>query len=193
MRAQIKASSDPSSFACDTLVIPFFKDKKFNSDGRSIDKASKKYLGKIVASDEFSGKAGEVLSLPLLNDVAATRVVIWGLGEKNDVRASDICNTGSQIDFMLHLHGRQGQAELGVVHHGFVCNALAASAVAHELGGGCDDRRAPPGGRPELWRGWFGCGKTAICRCKQHPEVRQRWRQGWRQGSAPPAGRHHGW
>ena len=86
MRAQIKASSDPSSFACDTLVIPFFKDKKFNSDGRSIDKASKKYLGKIVASDEFSGKAGEVLSLPLLNDVAATRVVIWGLGEKNDLK-----------------------------------------------------------------------------------------------------------
>ena len=66
-------------------------------------------------------------------------------------------------------------------------------AVVHELGGGCDDRRAPPGGRPELWRGGFGCGKTAICRCKQHPEVRQRWRQGWRQGSAPPAGRHHGW
>lgn len=82
MRAQLKSVTDLPSFGCDTLVLPIFKGEKLNADSRSIDKASKKQLSKLIAADEFGGKPGEILTLPLVTGNAASRIVLWGLGEK---------------------------------------------------------------------------------------------------------------
>lgn len=82
MRAQLKTISEPSSVTCDTLVIPFYLDKKFNADGRNIDQACKKYLTTLLNNDEFSGKLGETITLRSIPGVSAARIVLWGLGEK---------------------------------------------------------------------------------------------------------------
>lgn len=82
MRAQLKSVTDLPSFRCDTLVIPVFKGEKLNHDGRSIDQASKRQISKLLAADEFGGKAGQVLALPLVSGTAASRIVLWGLGDK---------------------------------------------------------------------------------------------------------------
>ena len=83
MRANLKSTTTVATFACDTLVIPFFKDLKLNSDSRAIDKASKKQLSKLLAGDDFKGNSGETLTLRLVSGVSANRIVLWGLGDKD--------------------------------------------------------------------------------------------------------------
>ncbi len=83
MRATLKSTNNIATFACDTLVIPFYQDLKLNSDSRAIDKASQKQLSKLLASNEFKGKSGETVTLRLVAGVKAHRIVLWGLGDKD--------------------------------------------------------------------------------------------------------------
>ena len=83
MRAILKSTTNLASFACDTLVIPFYKDLKLNSDSRAIDKASQKQLAKILASDDFKGHSGETVTLRGIAGTAANRIVLWGLGDQD--------------------------------------------------------------------------------------------------------------
>ena len=90
MRATLKSTTDITTYACDTLVIPFYEDLKPNSDSRAIDKASQKQLAKLLASDEFNGKSGEVVTLRLVTGITANRVVLWGLGDKDNLNRQTI-------------------------------------------------------------------------------------------------------
>ncbi|PDP88795.1 UDP-N-acetylmuramoyl-tripeptide--D-alanyl-D-alanine ligase [Glycomyces fuscus] len=68
------------------------------------------------------------------------RVVTYGLGEEVGVRATDVVlrDTGAP-SFTLHLDGRTARVELALVGAHQVHNALAAAAVADELGMGIDE------------------------------------------------------
>ena len=83
MRATLKSTTNLATFACDTLVIPAYEDLKLNTDSRAIDKASKKQLAKILASDDFSGHSGETVTLRGIAGTTANRIVLWGLGDKD--------------------------------------------------------------------------------------------------------------
>ena len=83
MRATLKSTTDLATFACDTLVIPFYEDLKLSSDSRTIDKVSQKQLAKILASDDFNGHSGETVTLRGIAGTAANRIVLWGLGDKD--------------------------------------------------------------------------------------------------------------
>ncbi|MDG1938231.1 MAG: leucyl aminopeptidase [Pseudomonadales bacterium] len=83
MRATLKSTTEIATLNCDTLVIPCYKDLKLNSDSRAIDKASKKQLSKLLASDDFNGNSGEIVTLRFVAGVTANRVVLWGLGDKD--------------------------------------------------------------------------------------------------------------
>ena len=83
MRATLKSTTDLATFACDTLVIPVYEDLKLNSDSRALDKASKKQLAKILASDDFNGHSGETVTLRGIAGTVANRIVLWGLGDKD--------------------------------------------------------------------------------------------------------------
>jgi UDP-N-acetylmuramoyl-tripeptide--D-alanyl-D-alanine ligase len=67
-------------------------------------------------------------------------VVTYGLGEDATVRATDVVlrETGAP-SFTLHLAGRTARVELALVGAHQVHNALAAAAVADELGMGVDE------------------------------------------------------
>ncbi|MEU4286105.1 UDP-N-acetylmuramoyl-tripeptide--D-alanyl-D-alanine ligase [Nocardiopsis dassonvillei] len=80
---------------------------------------------------------------PRVNAMAArtrARVVTYGLGEDATVRATDVVmrETGAP-SFTLHLAGRTARVELALVGAHQVHNALAAAAVADELGMGVDE------------------------------------------------------
>lgn len=63
------------------------------------------------------------------------QVVTYGAGESADIRATDIRQSGSVMHFQLHLPGSEAQAvSLNLPGRHNVMNALAAVAVAHELG-----------------------------------------------------------
>ncbi|WP_017572713.1 UDP-N-acetylmuramoyl-tripeptide--D-alanyl-D-alanine ligase [Nocardiopsis halotolerans] len=63
------------------------------------------------------------------------RVVTYGLAEDAHVRATDVVLGGTGApSFTLHLDGRQARVELALVGAHQVSNALAAAAVADDLG-----------------------------------------------------------
>ncbi|AXH36208.1 UDP-N-acetylmuramoyl-tripeptide--D-alanyl-D-alanine ligase [Humibacter sp. BT305] len=68
-------------------------------------------------------------------DKTAARVVWFGLGERAEVRATDIDASAIGTSFTLHLpDGSSSPVRFGVLGEHHVMNALAAAASAHELG-----------------------------------------------------------
>ena len=82
MRISLKPCEDLATTKCDSLVVPVFDDHKLSAQSRALDKAVGRQLSRLMKSGEFSAAAGKLLALPLLDGCAATRVVLWGLGNK---------------------------------------------------------------------------------------------------------------
>lgn len=68
------------------------------------------------------------------------RVVLYGTAEEAEVRATDVViEANGAPSFTLNLSGRRARVELGLVGAHQVSNALAAAAVADELGMDIED------------------------------------------------------
>ena len=82
MRASIKQSLSLATLSCDAIVVPFFSNKKLTRLTRTLDKTLGNKLASLLKSDQdFSAGIGEVINIPLLSEVKATRIILWGLGE----------------------------------------------------------------------------------------------------------------
>jgi leucyl aminopeptidase len=72
--------SDPTSVACDCIVVGAFTDKGLSPAGQALDAASGR-LAALLARGDLSGKAGRSTVVPDLPGIAAPRVLVVGLGE----------------------------------------------------------------------------------------------------------------
>ena len=66
----------------DCLVIGIFEDGELSEEARAVDSAAGGRLKKLLGRGDFPGKPGETLLLTDLPDLAASRVLLTGLGAK---------------------------------------------------------------------------------------------------------------
>ncbi len=85
MRFSLKSSENPAAMKCDSLVVPVFDDNKLSPAARQLDAALGRALAKLLKAGEFTASSGKVLALPLVDGCAASRVVLWGLGSKQQL------------------------------------------------------------------------------------------------------------
>ena len=83
LRTALKPCDDIETLRCDSLVVPVYDDKKLLPSARTLDKASKKFLSRVINSDDVSGSAGETTVLPLVVGNNSQRIILWGLGERD--------------------------------------------------------------------------------------------------------------
>ncbi|OOC53152.1 MULTISPECIES: UDP-N-acetylmuramoyl-tripeptide--D-alanyl-D-alanine ligase [Nocardiopsis] len=110
-------------------------------DRDTIAKAKGELVESLPPGSDGRGSGGvAVLNAddPRVNAMASrtrARVVTYGLAEEAHVRATDVVLGDSGApSFTLHLGGRQARVDLSLVGAHQVSNALAAAAVADELG-----------------------------------------------------------
>ena len=77
--------------ACDALILPFIQGKAdlYNSLGPATAQLIKRVFKK-----EFSGKHKEVLCIPAPEDLKAERLVLVGLGKKNEISHEEVRQAG---------------------------------------------------------------------------------------------------
>ena len=127
----------------------------------AIAQAKGELVEALAAASEHRGRGGvAVLNAddPLVRAMAsrtAARVVFYGTAADAHVRATDVTTQGTGAPaFTLHLRGRTAPVRLGLVGSHQVSNALAAAAVADELGMDIEDIAAALGAATPVsrWR-----------------------------------------
>jgi leucyl aminopeptidase len=87
----------PSSTKADAVAVPVHEGQKLSWPAQDIDKASKGALAAALKTAAFSGRAGSVLALFNVPGVAATRVIVYGVGEAKSLSAKDARAAGRAI------------------------------------------------------------------------------------------------
>src|SRR5579864_4797935 len=66
----------------DCLVVGVFEEGELSGEARAVDSASGGRLKKLLGRGDFAGRAGETLLIGELPGIAASRVLLTGLGTK---------------------------------------------------------------------------------------------------------------
>ena len=81
-----------------TLILPVWQDGQLSEDAKDICKAHKGLITQMVEGDEaFTGKAGEVLWASLSVDGKAVKLLLVGLGKKDELTRFSLEKTGGTI------------------------------------------------------------------------------------------------
>ncbi len=83
MEFSIKSGS-PEKLRSGALIVGVFESRKLTSAATAIDAASKGRIAEIIAGGDMEGKSGSTLLLHKLPGVAATRVLLVGLGKEKE-------------------------------------------------------------------------------------------------------------
>jgi len=75
-----------ATLAVDCLVLGVFEEGELGSEARSIDSACGGRLKKLLARGDFAGRPGETLLLGDLPGIAATHVLLTGLGQRKQLQ-----------------------------------------------------------------------------------------------------------
>jgi leucyl aminopeptidase len=70
----------------DCLVLGVFEESELGTEARSVDVASGGRLKKLLARGDFSGRAGETALVSDLTGIAATHVLLTGLGSRKQLQ-----------------------------------------------------------------------------------------------------------
>jgi leucyl aminopeptidase len=101
----------PANTKTDAVAVGVHDNQKLTWAAQDIDKASKGALSAALKTASFSGKAGSVLPLFNLPGVAASRVLVFGLGDGKSLSAKDARASGKAL---ANVAVEQSLAELTV-------------------------------------------------------------------------------
>ncbi len=87
----------PANTKADAVAVPVHEGQKLSWPAQEIDKASKGALAAALKAASFSGRPGAVLPLFNLPGVAASRVIVYGVGEANALSAKDARTCGRVV------------------------------------------------------------------------------------------------
>lgn len=74
-----------ATLAVDCLVVSVFEDAELGGEARSIDSASGGRLQRLLTAGDFAGRTGETLLITDLSGLAATRVLLVGVGARSQL------------------------------------------------------------------------------------------------------------
>ncbi len=82
----------------DTIVLPVFEGKKTIVQNDAIDEATRKtLLASLKKQSAFTGKNGEIYSIPTPTHSTIGHVILCGLGAPNDMEALDVETIGGKL------------------------------------------------------------------------------------------------
>ncbi|MGO9803987.1 MAG: leucyl aminopeptidase [Steroidobacteraceae bacterium] len=74
-----------TTVAVDCLVVGVFEEAELGGEARSVDAASGGRLQRLLTAGDFTGRAGDTLLLTDLTGLAATRVLLVGVGSRSQL------------------------------------------------------------------------------------------------------------
>ena len=77
-------NGNPEKQRTDCTVVGVFEGNKLSDAAKELDKASQKSISEILKNGDFEGKLNSTLVLHQLAEIAATRVLLVGLGKQDD-------------------------------------------------------------------------------------------------------------
>lgn len=86
-------------------AVPVFADSTFSAAAKTIDDASGGALSRAVAASRFSGKPGQTLEVLAPAGTNADRVVLFGLGKQDVVKAATIEKSAAAVTSKVLLSG----------------------------------------------------------------------------------------
>jgi leucyl aminopeptidase len=108
MKVSVKDNKE-STFSCDVLILPLLENQGIRAY-RDIDKALDGLPGKTISSKEFSGRHGEISLLHTQGRINPERVLLAGLGKKEDITPEKLRQAGGKAASYIH--------SLGIRHAG---------------------------------------------------------------------------
>jgi leucyl aminopeptidase len=87
----------PNNTKTEALAVPVYEGQKLSWAAQDIDKASKGALSAAVKTASFSGRIGVTLALFHLPNVAAERVIVYGVGDGKALAAKDARAAGRAL------------------------------------------------------------------------------------------------
>lgn len=103
MKVSVKNYKE-TTFACDVLILPVLENQGIRPY-RDIDKALGGLLGKTISSGEFSGRHGEMSLLHTQGRTKPERVLLTGLGKKEDMTPEKLRQAGGKAASYIHAIG----------------------------------------------------------------------------------------
>lgn len=113
----------------DCVVVGVNKESKLSNSAKSIDKASKGYLSKILKQGDISGKQGQTLMLYNVPGIKANRVLLVGCGAKENQ------NEMSYRKTIQAIHGKltdSGAKEACLFIDSFTANGRKPNWLCHD-------------------------------------------------------------
>ena len=134
----MKVNFSKISLAATTpLVVTVAQDSVLSRSAKRVDAATNGALAKAIANSKFEGKAGQVLTLMAPAGLAASRVVLIGVGTPKNVDALAAAKLGGRVVAQLALSG-QGKVVIAAdLPSG---SKLDAAACAAQIGYGAQLR-----------------------------------------------------
>lgn len=80
MRIITKEVESPIDYNCDTLVIPVLSSGKLSPIANLLDRVMGYPIKSLLKNEDFAGKSGSTLLIPVTNGIKARRVLLWGIG-----------------------------------------------------------------------------------------------------------------
>lgn len=69
----------------DCLIVPIFSEKKLSTTAKEIDKISQGYITQILQQGDLTGECGQILLLPHVPHLLASRVLLVGCGKPEEL------------------------------------------------------------------------------------------------------------
>jgi leucyl aminopeptidase len=126
------AFARPSAPSGGTLVLPVFADRTLSSAAAAVDAASGGFLVRAMATvPKFTGRKDEILSLPLVPEAGAARVVLYGFGAADAVDAAALQKAGGTLVAHLNQFGDTSAViRTGGLRHPAGTEGAAAAEIA---------------------------------------------------------------
>ncbi len=123
--SSLDSNGDAASVAVALLAVPCFEDEYLESKVFvSLDKKLDGFLLRAVKDEQWKAKDGQSLSLHSHGKVAASRIVLFGLGARKDFDSKDLRTYGARVV--------KATQELSAGHAAAVVPAVDGDAAAHE-------------------------------------------------------------
>jgi leucyl aminopeptidase len=97
MECLIKPISQVESLRSECLVVPIFTGGKLSKAAAAIDKASGGRLRSLVKRGDITGKVGQTLLIPAVDNIKAERVLLLGCGDGKKLKESDFLKLADQL------------------------------------------------------------------------------------------------
>ncbi|MEA1942120.1 MAG: leucyl aminopeptidase [Pseudomonadota bacterium] len=104
MKIEFAATASPSG----AIAVPVYEGAALSAAAEKLDGATSGAIKRALAGSRFKGKAGQTLELVAPSGVDNSRIVLFGLGEKDKRSASALEKAGAAVVKLLLVSGETG-------------------------------------------------------------------------------------